>query len=475
MSSPTYKYDAVVVGAGPNGLSAAIAIAQAGRTVVVIEGRETIGGGTRTEELTLPGFFHDVCSSVFPMAALSPFFRKLPLKQHGLEWVHPAIPLAHPLDDGTAVIVDRSVEITAKNLGEDADAYCRLMQPIIEGWEELEPLLLGYARMPEKPFAAARFGWHALRSASKLARSLFRGERARALFAGNAAHSILPLDKTPTAAFGLVFAASEHVAGWPFARGGAWKITQALASYLQSLGGEIITGQWVKSLEELPPSRVVLCDVTAKQLAEMAGSRLVESFRVKLRQFVYGPGICKVDWALDGPIPWRAKECKRAGTVHIGGTLEEIEISERASWQGQVCEKPFVLLAQASLFDKTRAPVGKHTAWAYCHVPNGSDADMSRQIESQIERFAPGFRQRILKRSVLTTSQLQARNPNLMGGDITGGAASLGQLVFRPTWRMYKTPAKGLYLCSASTPPGGGVHGICGHLAARAALRNEFR
>lgn len=475
MSIRKSQYDAVVVGAGPNGLAAAITIAQAGRSVLLIEGRETIGGGTKTEELTLPGFLHDVCSSVFPMAVLSPFFRSLPLREHGLEWVHPQIPLAHPLDDGTAVIADRSVEITARNLGEDADAYRRLMQPIVKGWAQLEPLLLGYARVPEKPFAAARFGWNAMRSASKLARSLFRGDRARALFAGNAAHSILPLDKTPTAAFGLVFAASEHVAGWPFARGGAWKISQALASYLQSVGGELIIGQWVKCLEELPPSRVVLCDVAAKQLAEMSGGRLPDAFRSKLRRLRYGPGICKVDWALDGPIPWKAEECKRAGTVHLGGTLEEIEISERAAWQGEICEKPFVLLAQASLFDNTRAPTGKHTVWAYCHVPNGSDADMSRQIESQIERFAPGFRKRILKRSVLTTSQLQARNPNLIGGDITGGAVNLGQLVFRPTWRTYATPARGLYLCSASTPPGGGVHGICGHLAARAALRREFR
>lgn len=474
MKAAKSQYDAVVIGAGPNGLAAAITLAQAGRTTLVVEARETVGGGTRTEEITLPGFLHDVCSSVFPMSVMSPFFRTLPLKEHGLDWVPPEIPLAHPLDDGTAVIAARSVEVTAKNLGEDAGAYQSLMQPIVAGWADLEPLLLGYTRIPKRPFAAARFGRYALRSASKLARTLFRGARARALFAGNAAHSILPLEKMPTAAFGLVFAASEHVAGWPFARGGAVTISGALASYLRSLGGEIVTGEMVNSLDQLPSSRVILCDVAPKGLAAIAGSKLPDSFRAKLERFRYGPGVCKVDWALDGPIPWRADECRRAGTVHLGGTIEEIEASERAAWNGEICDKPFVLLSQASLFDSTRAPAGKHTAWAYCHVPNGSDADMSEKIEAQIERFAPGFHERILKRSVLTTSQLHARNPNLRGGDITGGAAELWQLLFRPTWRMYGTPVKGLYLCSASTPPGGGVHGICGHLAARAALR-EFR
>jgi phytoene dehydrogenase-like protein len=465
------QYDAVVVGSGPNGLAAAITVAQAGLSVLVIEGRETIGGGTRTEELTLPGFAHDVCSAVHPMAAMSPFFRTLPLAEHGLEWIHPEIPLAHPLDDGTAVAVDRSVEITAGNLAEDAGAYRKLMAPIVASWAQLEPILFGYSMIPKYPFAAARFGMQALRSASSLARSKFRGRRARAVFAGNAAHSILPLKKIPTAAFGLVFAASEHVAGWPFARGGSHKITNALASYFRSLGGEIVTGKMVESLDELPQSRIILCDVTPKQLARMAGTRLPAGFRAELERFRYGPGVCKMDWALDGPIPWKAEECKRAGTVHVGGTLEEIEASERAPWRGEICERPFVLLSQPTLFDPTRAPAGKHIAWAYCHVPNGSNADMSGRIEAQIERFAPGFRERILKRSVMTTSQLEARNPNLIGGDITGGASDLRQFYLRPTWRGYGTPAKGLYLCSASTFPGGGVHGICGHLAARAALR----
>lgn len=465
------QYDAVVVGSGPNGLAAAITVAQAGLAVLVIEGRETIGGGTRTEELTLPGFAHDVCSAVHPMALMSPFFRALPLAEHGLQWVHPEIPLAHPLDDGTAVAVDRSVEIAAENLGEDAEAYLKLMAPMVRSWAQLEPILFGYSMIPKKPVAAARFGLQAMRSASSLARSKFRGERARAVFAGNAAHSILPLENAPSAAFGLVLGASAHVAGWPFARGGSQKITDALASYFRSLGGEIVTGKLVESLDELPQSRIILCDVTPKQLVRMAGNRLSNGFRAELQRFCYGPGVCKMDWALDAPIPWKAEVCKRAGTVHVGGTLEEIEASERAPWRGEICEKPFVLVAQPTLFDATRAPAGKHIAWAYCHVPNGSNADMSGRIEAQIERFAPGFRERILKRSVITTSQIEARNPNLIGGDITGGASDLRQFYLRPTWRGYGTPDKGLYLCSASTFPGGGVHGICGHLAARTALR----
>ncbi|MGC1106852.1 MAG: NAD(P)/FAD-dependent oxidoreductase [Candidatus Acidiferrales bacterium] len=472
MKAPQGQYDAVVVGSGPNGLAAAITIAQSGRSVLVVEGRETIGGGTRTEELTLPGFFHDVCSAVHPMAVMSPFFRTLPLAQHGLEWIQPTIPLAHPLDDGTAVIVDRSVEATASNLGEDAVRYRKLMEPILDVWPQLEPLMFGYSMIPKRPFSAARFGHLAMRSASSFARSKFHGERARAVFAGNAAHSILPLENVPSAAFGLVFAATAHRVGWPFPRGGSRKISDALASYLRALGGEIVTGRMAESLNELPAARMILCDVTPRQLVHMAGSRLPGGFRGKLERFHYGPGVCKMDWALDGPIPWTAEECKRAGTVHVGGTLEEIEASERAPWRREICEKPFVLLAQPTLFDETRAPAGKHIAWAYCHVPNGSDTDMSERIETQIERFAPGFRKRILKRSVMTTSQLQARNPNLIGGDITGGSSDLRQFYFRPTWRGYRTPAKGLYLCSASTFPGGGVHGICGHLAARAALRD---
>lgn len=472
MSALRSQYDAVVVGSGPNGLAAGITIAQTGRSVLIVEGREMIGGGTRTEELTLPGFLHDVCSAVHPMALISPFFRTLPLAEHGLEWIQPPISVAHPLDDGTAVVLERSLEASVSNLGEDGERYRKIMAPILDAWAELEPLMLGYSVIPRRPFPAARFGLQALRSASSFARSKFRGERARAVFAGCAAHSILPLEKLPSAAFGLVFAATAHRVGWPIARGGARKIADALVSYFRSLGGEIVTGKMVESLDELPKAEMVLCDVTPRQLVGMAGARLPSGFRAKLERFRYGPGVCKMDWALDGAIPWSAQECLRAATVHVGGTLEEIEASERAPWNGEVCERPFVLVSQPTLFDETRAPAGKHVAWAYCHVPNGSDADASEQIEAQIERFAPGFRKRILKKSVLLTAQLEARNPNLIGGDVTGGCLDLRQFYFRPTARRYRTPAKGLYLCSASTFPGGGVHGICGHLAARAALRD---
>lgn len=445
-------------------------MAQAGRSVLVLEARETIGGGARTEELTLPGFFHDVCSSVYPMALMSPFFRTLPLEKYGLEWVQPALPLAHPMDDGTAAILDRSIEKTAANLGRDGARYSELMTALVESWPNLEPFLLGPPSLPRHPLLAAKFGLRAMRSASHVARSVFREERARALFAGIAAHSILPLEKMLSAAFGLVLGVAAHRTGWPFACGGAAKITDALASHLRSLGGEIRTSTPVESLDQFSPAQVLLCDVTPRQLVKLADSRLPDGFRRKLQRFRYGPGVCKVDWALDGPIPWKAEACAQAGTVHLGGTLAEIEVSERAPWEGHVSEKPFVLIAQPSLFDSTRAPAGKHVGWAYCHVPNGSKADMSQAIEDQVERFAPGFRGRILKRSVRVASSLESYNPNLVGGDITGGAAELGQFFLRPTWRIYRTPARNLYLCSASTPPGGGVHGLCGHFAAKAAL-----
>ena len=472
MTSSQGNYDAVVIGSGPNGLAAAITVAQAGLSVLVVEAQETIGGGTRTQELTLPGYFHDVCSSVHPMGIMSSFFRTLPLAQHGLEWIHPGVPLAHPLDDGTAVVLERSAENTAANLGPDGARYLHLMAPIISNWPKLEPFLLGPPSFPLHPISAARFGLVAMRSASVLARSAFYEQRARALFAGNAAHSILPLEKIPSAAFGLVLGAAAHVVGWPFARGGSRKITDALAAHLRALGGEIVTNTPIDSLDEFSSSRIVLCDVTPRQLLRMAGSRFPSGFQGKLERFQYGPGVCKVDWALDAPIPWKAKICLQAGTVHLGGTLEEVETSERAPWRGETAERPFVLLAQPTLFDSTRAPAGKHIAWAYCHVPNGSNTDMSARIEGQVERFAPGFRSRILKRSVMVTSDLELHNSNLVGGDITGGASNLSQFFFRPTRRLYRTPAKSIYLCSASTPPGGGVHGLCGHLAAQAALRD---
>jgi phytoene dehydrogenase-like protein len=437
-----------------------------------MEGKQTIGGGTRSAELTLPGYLHDVCSAVHPMAAISPFFRNLPLEQYGLSWVQPPIPVAHPLDDGTAAVALRSVTETAAGLGEDGRAWAGVVGRIVSDWPRLESLLLGVSRLPRHPFAAARFAQHALRSAEGFARSTFRGEPARALFAGLAAHAVLPLERAATAAFGLVFAVTAHVAGWPFARGGSQRIANALADYLATLGGEIVTGQMVSSVDDLPRARAILCDVTPRQLLAMAGGRLAKTFRDELSNFRYGPGICKVDWALDRPIPWTAAECRRAGTVHLGGTLEEVSSAERAPWNGQHAERPFVLLAQPTLFDPTRAPEAKHIAWAYCHVPQNSPVDVSDRIERQIERFAPGFRSIILKRSVMLSGDMEAHNPNIVGGDIGGGSTEIRQLFARPTWRLYRTPARGLYLCSASTPPGGGVHGLCGYLAARAALRD---
>lgn len=468
------SYDAVVIGSGPNGLAAAITVAQAGRSVLVLEAQQNIGGGTRSAELTLPGFKHDVCSAVHPMGLLSPFFRTLPLAGHGLEWIHPGAPLAHPLDDGSAVLLERSLQQTAENLGGDGERYARIMRPLVSNWPKLESLLLGPPSFPRHPFAAARFGLSAIRSASGFAKSVFHEQRARAIFAGNAAHSILPLENMLTAAFGLVFAAMGHLVGWPIARGGSSSIANALASYLRSLGGEIVAGSPVESIDRLPLSRVVLCDITPRQLLRIAGRHFPSAFNRKLEQYHYGPGVCKVDWALDSPIPWKAEACARAGTVHLGGTLDEIAASERAPWQGEIASRPFVLLAQPTLFDPTRAPAGKHIAWAYCHVPNSSPVDVSDRIEMQIERFAPGFRSRILKRSTLLTADLERGNANLIGGDISGGAADLSQFFFRPTSRLYRTPAKNIYICSSSTPPGGGVHGICGHVAARLALAEHF-
>ena len=474
VSFASRDYDAVVVGSGPNGLAAAITVAQTGRSVLVLEGQETIGGGTRSAELTLPGFVHDVCSAVHPMAVWSPFFRGLPLSEHGLEWIQPSAPLAHPLDDGSTVVVERSVEETAAGLGRDGARYKHLMAPLLADWPKLESVVLRPLHLPAHPIAAARFGLLAMRSAVGVATGTFRNAPGRALFAGMAAHSILPLEQGPSAAFGLVLGVTAHAVGWPIARGGSQQIASALASYLKSLGGEIATGVTVESLEELPKARAVLCDVSPRQLLALAGTRLPENFRRKLGGFRYGPGACKLDWALDAPIPWTAAACRRAATVHLGGTMEEIAASERAPWQGVIAERPFVLLAQPTLFDPTRAPEGKHIAWAYCHVPNGSDVDMTERIERQIERFAPGFRSHILKRSVRTATALQSHNPNLIGGDVGGGAVDWKQFFFRPTRRLYRTPARGVYLCSASTPPGGGVHGLCGYLAARAALRDLF-
>jgi phytoene dehydrogenase-like protein len=471
-------YDAVVIGSGPNGMAAAITLARAGKAVLVREGNDTPGGSCRSAALTLPGFVHDVCSTVQALAVASPFMRGVPLAEHGLELCHPAAPYAQPLDDGTAAVAYRSIDETAAALGADGPAYRKLFGRLARDWDKLLPGLLAPPLAPPRhPVAMARFGLKGIRSARAVAEGWFAGEPARALFAGAAAHAIVPLEWAGTAAYGLVLGTSAHVGGWPVAKGGSQKLTDALVSYFRSLGGTLETGTRVTSLAELPPARAVLCDVTPRQLVAIAGDRLPAGYRGRLERFRYGPGAHKVDWALSGPIPWKAPGVAGAGTVHLGGTLDEIAAAERAPWEGRNAERPYVLLVQASAFDPTRAPAGRHTAWAYCHVPHGStDAATTDRIEAQVERFAPGFRDLVLARSVMTTADLERHNPNLVGGDITGGAQVLRQVMARPvlTTNPYRTPAKGLYLCSSSTPPGGGVHGMSGYHAARAALKDVF-
>ena len=468
------SYDAVVVGAGPNGLAAAITLARAAKSVALVEANEAIGGGARSGELTLPGFVHDLCSSVYPLAIGSPFFRSLPLAENGLEWIQPPAALAHPLDDGTAIIVERSVETTADGLGDDAAAYRNLFNPLVKNWDNLATDILGPPRFPKHPLNLARFACSAIQPARRLAESRFRGVRARALFAGMAAHSMIPLEYWGSAAFGMVLGATAHALGWPIVRGGAQKLADALGAYFRSLGGQVFLNQRVRRLDELPPSRVILCDVTPHQLRQLAGFRLSASYRQKLKDYRYGMAAFKIDWALSAAVPWRASECSRAATVHLGGSLDEIALSERSAWHGHYARNPFVLVAQPSLFDDSRAPQGKHTLWAYCHVPNASENDATDSIEAQIERFAPGFRARILARSIAPPAELERRNANLVGGDISGGASNLAQLFLRPTRKLYSTSAKGLYLCSSSTPPGAGVHGMCGYFAAQRALRDLF-
>jgi phytoene dehydrogenase-like protein len=461
-----------VVGSGPNGLAAGIVLAQAGVRVRVHEAQPILGGGARSAALTLPGYVHDRCSGIHPLAIGSPFFRTLSLDRHGLEWVHPPAPCAHPLDDGTAVVCERSVDATAEGLGPDAKAYRDLFAPLASAWDDLaEDLLRPPLHVPRHPLRLARFGWTARRSARALAFSLFRGERARAFFAGMAAHSVLPLEALPTSAFGLILTTAAHALGWPLPRGGAQHISDALAAHLRALGGEIQVGDEVTELERFG-SDTVLLDLTPRQVEQIAGPRLPEAYRARLRRFRYGPGAFKLDWALDGPIPWSAQECGRAGTVHIGGSFDEIARSEREIAEGRPSVRPFILLAQHTLFDPTRAPEGKHTAWAYCHVPNGSTVDMTEPIEAQIERFAPGFRKRILARHSISAANLERENANLVGGDITGGSQHLAQLIARPRlWSSpYATPNPRIFLCGASTPPGAGVHGMCGWHAARSVL-----
>ncbi len=467
------EYDVIVVGSGPNGLAAAIELARAGYSVVVLEAKETAGGGVRTAELTLPGFLHDICSAIHPLGVGSPFFRTLPLEKYGLQWIEPPAALAHPLDDGSAALLVRSLETTGQTLGPDAAAYKRLMAPFVGRWKDLADDILGpFPIPPRHPLLLARFGLVALPSARILADLFFKAPHARALFAGIAAHSFIPLEYTASASFGLVLALLGHAFNWPMPRGGSQEIVRAMLAVLGSLGGKVVTNQPVASLADLPPTRAVLLDVTPRQFVRLAGDRLPGGYRKGLERYRYGPGIFKIDWALSGPVPWKAPECRQAGTVHLGGTFEEIARGERQSWNGKTPETPLVLFAQQSLFDSTRAPDGKHTGWAYCHVPHGSTMDMTEVIERQVERFAPGFRDLILARHTINTAQLEDHNPNMIGGDINGGIQDIRQLFTRPMLRLnpYSTPLDGVFLCSSSTPPGGGVHGMCGYHAARAAL-----
>jgi phytoene dehydrogenase-like protein len=468
------EYDAIVVGSGPNGLAAAITLARAGCSVLVLEANATIGGGARSAELTLPGFLHDVCSAVHPLAAGSPFFNSLALAQLGLKWIHPEIPLAHPLDDGTAACLHRDVDLTAECFSADAVAYRRLMRPLVRNWERLateflQPML----HFPRNPMALARVGMAAICPATFLAKTFFRDEPARALFAGLAAHSFLPLSAPASAAFGLVLGMAGHAVGWPIPRGGSQTIANVLADYLRQLGGKIVINQRVENLDDLPKSRAVLLDISPWQFVRIARD-LPSRYRRRLERFRHAPAIFKIDYALSSPIPWKAEACRRAGTIHLGGTLAEIANAESEVAEGKNPERPFVLVAQQSLFDDRRAPRGQQTLWAYCHVPFGSGVDMSQRIEQQIERFAPGFRDCIIARHTASAADLEKSNANLAGGDINGGAMNLWQLIARPVLSPtpYRTPLPGIYLCSASTPPGGGVHGMCGHHAARAALKD---
>ena len=466
-----------MIGSGPNGLAAAIVLAQAGVSVLVVEAEDTIGGGTRSAALTLPGFVHDVCSAVHPMGLLSPFLRTLPLAEHGLVWLRPRASVAHPMDDGPAVMLYRSLSRTAEGLGVDARAWTRLLAPLLGDPHALLADVMAPLHMPAHPLAMLRFGLRGALSANRLARIGFRGERARALLAGCAAHSVLPLTHPLTAALGVLFAFTAHVDDWPVAEGGSQAITRALASCLSALGGRIETGWRIERLAELPAARVVLFDTSPDQLASIAGDALPSGYRQRLGRYRYGPGAFKLDWALDGPIPWRDPVCREASTVHVGGTLEEICASERDMFGGQHAERPFLILCQQSEVDPTRAPPGRHTGYAYCHVPHASTVDMTDVIERQVERFAPGFRDRILARHAMSPADFERYNPNYRGGAITGGVADARQLWTRPVARLdpYATPNPRLFLCSAATPPGGGVHGQCGYWAARSALKRLGR
>lgn len=462
---------AAVIGSGPNGLAAAIVLAQAGFQVDVFEAEALPGGAARTMELTLPGFLHDFGSAVHPLGIGSPFFSTLPLHEHGLSWIQPAAPLAHPLDDGTAVILERDLAHARSSLGIDGAAWDSLLRPFVERWEDFaDEVLRPVPSIPKHPLLMARFGAIGFLSAKTVSKR-FQSERTRALFAGIAAHSFLRLDEALSGAFAALLAIAAHAVGWPIPQGGSQSISNALMGHLKKLGGTVKTSSPVRTLDSIDEDAVVLCDVTPRQLLSIASNRFSEGYRTQLRRFRYGPGVFKVDYALSSPIPWRAADCARAATVHLGGSFEEIAASEAAVCSGRHADRPFVLLAQPSLFDPSRAPAGKHTAWAYCHVPHGSESDTLGRLEEQIERFAPGFREIVLARQLFSPAKLESMDGNLVGGDIGGGAFSLRQFVFRPTWRHYATSDRRIYICSSSTPPGGGVHGMCGYHAAKMALR----
>jgi phytoene dehydrogenase-like protein len=475
ISSNMASYDAIVVGAGPNGLAAAITLAEAGRSVLVREAAATPGGGARSAELTLPGFTHDLGSAVHPMGAASPFFKRLPLAKYGLLWIEPPVAMAHPFDDGPPALLMRSIDDTVASLGRSF--YHTLMAPLAERWSWLARDALAPAHWPHHPLTLAQFGVPAMIPGTILARALFGDPRGRAWFLAICAHALVPLSSTPSAAFGMMLALAAHAVSWPIPAGGAQSITDALVAHFRSLGGCLETSSPVTDLSDLPQAPLTFLDVTPRQFLSMAGDRLPPAYRRSLTRYRYGPGAFKLDWALSAPIPWQSQECAWAGTVHLCGSESELLASERSPWEGRVADRPFVLLSQPSLFDPSRAPAGHHTAWAYCHVPNGSPAVMTDRIERQIERFAPGFRDCIEARFVSSPAILEAQNPNLIGGDIAGGADTLGQLFTRPTarWNPYSTPLPGVYLCSSSTPPGGGVHGMCGHWAARNALADQDR
>ncbi len=460
-------YDAVIVGAGPNGLAAAIALGRQFDAVLLMEAAKTIGGGVRSAALTLPGFIHDVCSTVQPLSLASPFFRKLDLPQYGLEWIQPEIPLAHPFEDGSALFLHRSLEITAGAMGADGKAYKRLLQPFVDHEQKLFADILKPFHFPQSPFLMAGFAFHALRSLKDLVEGHFRSDRTRALLAGLAAHAMIPLEQTATAAFGIVLATLAHTVGWPIIRGGSQKLADALADCFSNGGGEIVTDRRIASMADLPKAASYFFDVTPLQLLQIEGLGLSDTYRKRVSRFRYGPGVYKMDWALKAPIPWAADICRKAVTIHLGGSFEEIAASIRDVSAGKVSPAPYIVLAQQTIFDPSRAPSGKHTAWAYCHVPHGSTADVSELIESRIERYAPGFREDILARHTLTAAAMEQYNANYVGGDINGGIQDLGQLYTRPIVSLhpYRTSKKNIYLCSSSTPPGGGVHGLCGYYA----------